>query len=288
MDLHLTWDGLTGPEINYVVEYRVSNSTGPWITAASGIHVNYYNVIGIPNNFYDVKVSHYCNNTIVDVTWLSAGQSPCPLPEFVNYIIIDDNPVEQKILVNFTNAGPTIKAKVTRLNDNYILIEETINSIGVYMVTLPKEVGQYNTYSIEIANDCIEQDSNFISMGQYTVQKIPAGVHVEFLDTCNCDANSPILTFQRLDGPDTYINPKGVPRGIYLINVVIPAGTCRLSKPLALNLEVLQDEQVVRSRIQTLPQVDNVYTFPYSSINLKDGIYTGQFVTDIKFTLTCS
>lgn len=288
MDLHLTWDGLTGPQINYVIEYRIAGTAGSWVTAASGIHVNYYDIINIPDNYYDIKVSHYCNNSIVDVTLLSAGQSPCPIPKFSGYTIIEDNAIEQKIQVSFTNAGPNIKAKVTRLNDNVIIKQESTTSNGTYIVLMPKGVGVHNTYSIEIANDCLNEDSVFTSMGQYTVQTILQGVDVSFVDSCNCDANSPILTFNRLDASGTYINPIGVPRGLYLINIAIPAGTCKLSKGLTMLLEVMQGSELVRSLTQTLPQVDNVYTFPYSSINLKDGLYTGQFVTDIKLTLTCN
>lgn len=284
MNLYPTWDGLTGPNIHYVVEYRVTGTLS-WIIAATNIHVNYFDILNVPDNFYDIRISHVCANTTVNITYLSIGKSPCTNPIFVNYQVIDDTDVYQQITINFIDAGPNIKVKITRLNDNVILLEESVTTDGTYTFTLPKSATKVFTYQVDLANVCTEQDSSFVWMGDYSVQKVSQGLTLTYINNCTCPSVAS-FTYNRQDILGTYIDPVAIPRGIYDIYVSIPGNSC--TKQLTLTVSVLQGITEVLTDSIIANQSNSFYVFPFSSINMKNGTYTGQYATETKFTLTCS
>jgi hypothetical protein len=124
-------------------------------------------------------------------------------------------------------------------------------------------------------------------MGDYTVQRVNNGLILSYLEDCECIGTASFL-YNRKDNIGVYTDPFIIPRGIYNVYVTIPSGSCINTKQVTLSLSVLQGSTEILNDSITANNIGGFYVFPFSSIDMKSGLYTGQYPTETRFKITCS
>lgn len=287
MNLHVTWDGLVGPNINYSVQYRPYQSNDAFTTAVQNLHQNFYTISDLPDGFYEVRVTNSCSLMEVYATFPKAGKPACSEPIFTSYQVVEDSPTKQVIKVNFSNSNIQIKAKITRASDNTLLREEVVNSLGDYTFTIYKYLDRPETNKIEIANVCAVGQSAFVDMGEYTVQQAIQASVVRTSSTCNCASSGNLSAiFTDSTNPSiVYTNPAILPWGTYEIQLTLPKGTC--TGQLGLNLIATSGTTQMKNQDVTVSDDGVFYRWVFSNIDLKTGFIQGSYVDLVEFKIHC-
>lgn len=287
MNLHVTWDGLVGPNINYSVQYKPYQSNDPFTTAIQNLHQNFYTISGLPDGFYEVRVTNSCALAEVYATFPKAGKPACSEPVFSSYEVIEDTPTKQVIKVNFDNANIQIKARVIRASDNTLLKEEVVNSIGDYTFTIQKLLDRPETQKVEIANICTIGQSQFVDMGEYSVQQAVQASLLKKSSTCSCvSSNDLSIKFtDSINSSIVYNNPAVLPWGKYEIELIIPKGTC--SDQVGLNLIAYSGTIQMKNQDVFVNNDGSFYKWVLSNIDLKTGFIQGSYVDLVEFKIHC-
>lgn len=280
MRLDITWDGPTGPNINYIVEYKLSDSSGPWTTAITGLHNNFYSIDNLADNFYDVRVSTVCSLVTVNAVFQRVGKSPCSNPVFSNYTVLSETVTDQTIRITLTNYKPNIKVKVTRLNDNILISEAVVSTLGTFDVSIQKGSPETLTYKVEVANVCTIGQSDYINAGVYSAGYIIRGIDLLYE---NFQAGY-TTKYKNLQTTDTYNNPLTIPPQKYDVTIETPVcGTVG-----KVTVTALSGTTEMFTLDLTSPINDGKFKFPFVNLNLLNGPTGGTYITSVKFKFTCN
>lgn len=194
MDLFVTWEGQTGPGIEYVVEYRAYPSSDPFIVFATDVVNTYITIPGLADGFYEIRVKTDCADSDSDYIYQIAGKDPCPVLAFSSYEVISEDSLKQVLRVHFTNFTTTVQYKITDVSSSVVVINTTqyLGTNDYIEFEIPKVPGQTTTYKLEVANICNSTVFPFVNMGEYTVVGPPAEIisdlrmTADFVSTNNC------------------------------------------------------------------------------------------------------
>ncbi len=283
MDLFVTWDGSSGPDINYLVEYRTYPSTETFTEFSANIHNNYVTIPGLPKGFYEVRISTICSNEISGSITKIGGEDKCASPTFVSYSVLSDNPSFTNIQITYTGGSTLVKLRVTDLSDNASLVYDETANLGVYTISLSKSTLKVKTYKIELLSICDGVDGDYIDMGSYSVERT---VGVEIFYTNNCNNECGIFVFTDSSN-NSFSNPLSVHRDTYNLNIKIPLGTTPLQTLGTLKVEVYSNNQLFYSISTGGYAHSDGYNIPISGLNLNTGAITGSYVQTVMFTFSC-
>ncbi len=278
MQFFLTWNGPTGPNINYVVQYKLHGTSNPYVTLVTALHNNFFDTPDIPDNFYDFKVYHVCSNELVDIEFLNIGKSPCSNPIFLSYSVLSETATDQTIRINLSNYKPNIKVRVVRLNDNLQILNSTISTLGSFDLTLDKGPTETYTYKVEVTNVCPLGTSDTIDAGTYSAGYVPRG-----LDLIYENFPAYIVGYKNLNNSQTYVDPETIPPQKY--DVTFETASCGSGGKII--IEILYNTQIVTTVELTSPVVSGGFRFPFVNLNLLNGPTPGTFVTGVRFKFSC-
>lgn len=284
MNLNVTWTGPVGPDINYRVDYR-SLPDGEFINFSTTIHTNYVVIPNLPDGFYEVRSNLLCGAGPSPFQYATGGKPSCTIPVYTSYQVISDTETEQTIRVSFTDGVGGIKARVTRLEDNRILVEETVGSLGTYEVSLPKSGEQASTFRIEIAHICGEFETSFVNMGEYSVQQMSDSIPVIVSKTCSC-SGMPSVIFTEVETSQVYSDVEYLPKGLYNIYVVVPKQTCTTNGHV--NIKVYSNEVLTIDLNSTVIPNDVNYTSYFEDVDLYRGADDNVLLTPTKVEINFS
>lgn len=283
MDLFITWDGLSGPDINYLVEYRPYPSTDTFTQFSSTVHDNYVTIPGLAQGYYEVKVSTVCSTGISGSIIKIGGQDRCAAPKFIDYSVVSENPSFANIQINYTGGSTLVKLRLTDLNTGTAKVFDPSVNLGTFTISLPKSTLAVKTYKIEILSICDGVDGSYVDMGSYSVERT---VGVEIFYTNNCGTQVGTYTFTDSSN-NVFVNPLSVHRDIYHLRLQMPLGSVQLPKDGQLKVEVFSNNQLFYTVETSVHGTSSGFDIPVGNLNLDHGALTGSYVQTLNLTFTC-